>query len=396
MNKVGSPSNPQPTNVYNNARRSNHLSEYTILNATLIAITDGSKLFPEKRRSVKDETAVDLNRQIPKDFISQYRHRKYNNLDLQINHIVHSGIEKFSIYGGVIGPQFGHAITQSLGRLWVASRFPNAEILFAPANDRVMQIPSYFIQLLSYLGINNPIRLVNQDTWIPNLVVPRDICNIDKRPCVTKEFLNWITLRRPYVAIDNDVSLYISRSAMPLHSGQFLQETLIEDILRGAGYTVVHPEKISIAEQALLYAQAKRIIFADGSACHLWSLFAQQGQSVGIILRRPINRYLNRWFKSMNIVRPAFMNFVLANLHESEVPNYYKSVALLDIESLWEGLRDLNFHNSPGGPTSPSAHLTALISAVSTSGNFAPLDCLDERSCALIEKRRFMSLVDPN
>ena len=98
----------------------------------------------------------------------------------------------------------------------------------------------------------------------------------------------------------------------------------------------------------------------------------------------------------MNIVRPAFMNFVLANLHESEVPNYYKSVALLDIESLWEGLRDLNFHNSPGGPTSPSAHLTALISAVSTSGNFAPLDCLDERSCALIGKRRFMSLVDPN
>lgn len=81
-----------------------------------------------------------------------YRHRRSRPIKL---HQVKGSVDTQSgqaIYAGAIGQDFGHQLTQSLGRLWATVEFPEAPLLFAGTSPAYTALPGYFVQSSANLG----------------------------------------------------------------------------------------------------------------------------------------------------------------------------------------------------------------------------------------------------
>jgi hypothetical protein len=72
-----------------------------------------------------------------------------------------------SIYGGIVGPDFGHVVTQSLGRLWAGELAPEAPLLFLPETADMTDLPPYLADLARGLGVKNDLRLIRAFTPKP-------------------------------------------------------------------------------------------------------------------------------------------------------------------------------------------------------------------------------------
>ena len=246
------------------------------------------------------------------------------------------------IYGGVIGPGFGHLLTQSIGRLWLCDLFPEAPILFVSSRRGLTTVPGYFEQVLRELGIGNPVELICQPLRVEELVVGEELCNLHRRPSVMPQFPAWIRARRPVTPVEPGLRLYVSRARLGLANGQFLQESDLEAFLQSQGYRILHPETLSIGEQMRAYGSAEKLVFADGSAVHLWSLIARPEQRAAMILRRPLDGHIARWFQGLPDVKLDYLDTRIADFSRRGGPSN-TSVALLDLQALCATLHRLGF-----------------------------------------------------
>jgi hypothetical protein len=109
-------------------------------------------------RGIGVRTAEDL---IPPHGRTIYRHRGTTPISISDLGSEAAEFRGEAIFGGVIGPQFGHVVSQSIGRLWVAEGLPaDVPIFFLNANPGFDQIPGYFADLLPVLGVTNPLVLI--------------------------------------------------------------------------------------------------------------------------------------------------------------------------------------------------------------------------------------------
>lgn len=288
------------------------------------------------------------------------------------------------VYGGVAGPQFGHLLTQSLGRLWAAP--PDVPIVFLAANPGFTQLPAYFVTLLRLLGVNNPVEVLPNSCRVETLILARDYGNLERRPPITPIFAQWLAQRRPDVALDPDLSLYVSRSRLGQTLGQYLQETALEQALRDQGYVIVYPEQMSLQAQVDLYLRAKRLIFADGSAVHLWSLFAHVDQMAAVICRRAPHTKMVAWFAGLPQADAQFFDSRLAEF-SGKARGANKSVVLLDMDQIWRRLRRRSFHATRRVYFPPRAAVMEWLGAVQGGADiFAnpPFD-IDPTTRALLE-----------
>jgi hypothetical protein len=79
--------------------------------------------------------------------------------------------------------------------------------------------------------------------------------------------------------------VYVSRSRI-IHGGLLLGERYLEELLREAGWTVLHPQELPLADQMQAYHRARQVLFAEGSACHGVELFGAGGLAHCILLPR--------------------------------------------------------------------------------------------------------------
>ncbi|MDZ7906485.1 MAG: glycosyltransferase family 61 protein, partial [Cypionkella sp.] len=271
-----------------------------------------------------------------------FRHRWSSPLELSRiqGPIDHKAGRAF--YGGVAGPVFGHLITQSLGRLWAAP--PDVPILFISVNPAFVELPKYFITLIRKLGLNNPIELITNHCRVDELIVAEDRFNLERPVRISPDYSDWLLQIRKDVPLQEDLFLYVSRAQLGPTSGQYLQEIALEDALRAQGYTVIYPESLPIEQQIDLYLRAKRLIFADGSAVHLWSLFASAQQIAAVICRRAPHVKMNRLLAAFERANPIFFDCRLAEFSGNK-RGANSSVALLDMDQVWRRLRRRGFHS---------------------------------------------------
>jgi Glycosyltransferase 61 len=302
-------------------------------------------------------------------------------------------IEGLSIFGGVVGMHFGHVLTQSLGRLWAQEIAPDAPILFIPETQRVTELPGYLVELARVLGVANPLHLIEQSVVCDNLLVPQDICNLAYRPPATKFFREWLARRRPPTRVELKGRIYVSRSKLSSYHGHYLQERSIEEALTANGYDVFHPQEHSIMRQTEVLSTAKHLIFADGSAAHLWSLVAQKGQEVAVILRRPRDREFARWFRTLDCGPLNYLDFGIADFWRRGEGSG-RSVALLDLQMVWNRLRVLGFHDDSRSIGVARANIEDWLSPVSGRSKYQvpiPFD-LDQFSRELLSLRRHIAM----
>ncbi|MBF9035317.1 DUF563 domain-containing protein [Rhodobacterales bacterium HKCCE2091] len=188
------------------------------------------------------------------------------------------------LFGGLCRPHFGHVITNSLGRIWaVDNAGPIDGIAFIGDKARAGE-NAYVAAFLDTLGVTLPHRVCFAPTVVERLVVAPDLFSEAREGRADPAYSDWIRARLPAPA-ETGGRIYVTRTRLGPEMGRVLCEDVIEENLRAAGYDIVAPETLPLAEQVALYRRADRIVATDGSALHL-AAFATAG-TVTVIQRRP-------------------------------------------------------------------------------------------------------------
>ena len=273
------------------------------------------------------------------------------------------------VFGGWLRGHFGHFIEESLGRLWAIREVegPITGIVFllwggweGQAEKRaVIAADQWFVrEALALLGIPHPIRIVTEPSAFETLIVPQQLhlhhSASDASGWRTqKAFLGSMIARPPRGAEVMPRRIYVSRARLAPDKARFVLENVIEDSLRKSNYVIVHPETLTLGEQAALYAGAKQVIFAEGSSVHFAAPFCGPRTKVVVLARRwPLKIKFARQLSTMGCARVHLIGEKRGSVHmvaghEQAVATVADNVAdvLLDFEKLGDRLAALGFMN---------------------------------------------------
>ena len=205
------------------------------------------------------------------------------------------------VFGGWLRNHFGHFIEESLGRLWAIPRLeePIAGVVFllwggwdpAAAGKADATARRGFVrEAFRLLGIRQPIRVVTAPCAFEKLLVPQQLHLHRTLEDVTgwrtqQAFLRSMIERVPTGAVAPR-RIYVSRANLDVALSRFVLEEVIEVSLRQSNYHIVHPEELTLGEQAALYAGAKQMIFAEGSSVHFAAPFCGRQTRIAVLARR--------------------------------------------------------------------------------------------------------------
>ncbi len=245
------------------------------------------------------------------------------------------------LFAGLAPQQFGHAILNSLGRLWALDHLPpDTALLYLPQIRAIPERYPYVRPLLDMLGINAPLILHDRPTHYPMLYTAQDDFGERHGGKMTERMRDWLASRLPPNGpVTKGRKVYFTRSRLGFSVGRFCNEDLLEQLLVAAGYEIVAPETLSLAEQVAVMQDAEMLVFAEGSALHLYGLVERPEQRVCVIQRRQV---LPSLIEAQLLDGPAKMHFVevVSAIHWPPKPGDNISIAELDFARLRDALVD--------------------------------------------------------
>lgn len=194
------------------------------------------------------------------------------------------------LWGGQVNPHFGHFICETIARLWAFKGSGAESVLFIGHSERHRNFAPYQIDLFRTLGIDVPVTIVTDPTEVEELVVPAQGFGLAELGRANDKFLDMMRHMAGSIEPAGPEKIYISRTQTGTRPRVF-GEVLIERNLEAHGYTVIHPQNMTIAEQLSQYRAATHIVGLDGSAFHLFGFVARPEAKAAIILRRNTRAY---------------------------------------------------------------------------------------------------------
>ncbi|NEP78863.1 MAG: DUF563 domain-containing protein [Okeania sp. SIO3B3] len=205
------------------------------------------------------------------------------------------------IYGGPFHLHFGHALTESIHRLWAFNSNIHDGIVFAlcltsKIKDNNYIPPQWFIQTLEILEI--PLAKciwVRNDCIFEHLIVPEPGSELALGP------KNWYRSyleklqQRIFDATHHlrkeseELKVFLGRTHIPL-GGYTVGEKYLESLLVNEGYISLKPENYHILEQIAYLMSAKKIIFSEGSAIYSLEFINYLDADIACIPRRRGNQ----------------------------------------------------------------------------------------------------------
>jgi hypothetical protein len=188
-----------------------------------------------------------------------------------------------AIYAGPLYFHFGHFLTESLSRAWYAREHPG--VLFAWAGAHTWQdteLKPWQIEILDILGLSNRAQIIADPTRFDVLHVPDIGYRYDDwfHPDHA-EFLG----RYEGPAQEPGHRLWLSRSRIE-SDVRDLNAAPTERRLAEAGWTIAHPETLSVREQLDHLSRAEVVAGEEGSAFHSLVLLKDVSSKQFRILRR--------------------------------------------------------------------------------------------------------------
>jgi capsular polysaccharide biosynthesis protein len=196
------------------------------------------------------------------------------------------------LYGGLLYAHFGHFLCESTSRLW-ALDLPDTRVegvIFLPKQrvPRMARLLRPTKPWLAMTGCHLPVTAPMEPTRVERLIIPEQGFGTGDMVAGRPEYRAFA--RRNFgaqIAAEGSPRLYISRSRLFSKRGRILGEAYLERALAAEGYDIFHPQEHPIEVQVARYKAARQVISTDCSALHLAAFFAQPGDRVAIIARRP-------------------------------------------------------------------------------------------------------------
>ncbi len=178
---------------------------------------------------------------------------------------------------------YGHFIVDVLSRAW-AYDFLTAYLNVADLKVLVCNAPAPFAsELLDLFGIPDD-RFVRLDRpmTVEELFVPTKSFQIQEYTSHAAS-ATWRRIGNAERGEGGPKQVYVSRSR--IGSRRMVNEPEVEALMRSKGFTVVHPQELSIRQQVGLFAGAELIVGASGS--NMFNLGFQRRLRAALILASP-------------------------------------------------------------------------------------------------------------
>lgn len=193
-----------------------------------------------------------------------------------------------SLFAGSVDKQFGFVLLNALGRLWALEGLaPETVIVFAA--KPLARTPGYAVvpAILRGLGLSNPVLVTEGALRFETLHTAEERFGECHGGTALPGFYDWIDRRWPPAAKpDPDRKIYVTRSGLGPKAGRYACEDHLEALLQAEGYQIYRPEAHDLAHQVRSFQAAGKLIFAEGSALHLFALIRQPDQISAVIHRR--------------------------------------------------------------------------------------------------------------
>lgn len=234
-------------------------------------------------------------------------------------------IDEDVIYLGFLWPGYGHALMDSMKQAWFpfseqGKQFAGRKLVYIVAD----RMTGYLREMFSLAGINlDDCLWVKKPTRFRSVLVPDPsryyVLGAEfSTHAYTKEYCDTIERmiaealrRRPVKHIDK---LYFARTTRVERRSR----KLIEGPIREGGFTVVVPDKLSVAEQISMLQGCKVFMATDGSLAHN-AVFLPEGTEL-VLLRKcfEINPY------STQIIEQRKLRATIIDCHLSTIGKGYK------------------------------------------------------------------------
>jgi hypothetical protein len=188
-----------------------------------------------------------------------------------------------AIYAGTLYFHFGHFLLESLARAWYAHQYPDVPFVWAGAHTwQGVELKPWQSEILDILMIKNPTRIIADPARFELLHIPDIGYRYDDRfHPEHAEFLG----RYEGPAQVPGHRLWLSRSKIG-SDVRDLNSAPTERRLATAGWTIAHPETLSIREQLDHLGRAEIVAGEEGSAFHILILLKDVASKKFHILRR--------------------------------------------------------------------------------------------------------------
>lgn len=193
-----------------------------------------------------------------------------------------------SFFAGSVDKQFGFILLNSLGRLPAIDDLPAHTTLVFAAKGAARAVSFNVLPaILRSLGLTNPLLVTETPLAFEELHTGPELFGEALGGKGKPAFYDWIDSRWSRKAkADPNVKLYVTRSGLGPNAGRYACEDHLERLLAQEGYRAFSPEAHSISEQVETFQRAGKLIFAEGSALHLFALIRQPDQISAVIQRR--------------------------------------------------------------------------------------------------------------
>lgn len=191
------------------------------------------------------------------------------------------------LFCGIVSAQFGHVLTRSLGMLWAVPELPkDMKLLFVSMMYKQDDHP-FLSSFLEHLGIENEYKILRDPSHVEHLVTAPDLFSEVSQGEASPEYVEWV--RECAIPKHNKRrkrKLYLTRGELSPRTGRYLNEDVLEKNLEKAGFEIVAPETLSLNDQLKLYAEADKIVAAEGSTLHLVPFAIRPSADLIVIQRR--------------------------------------------------------------------------------------------------------------
>jgi hypothetical protein len=188
-----------------------------------------------------------------------------------------------AIYAGPLYFHFGHFLLESLARAWYAHEHPDVPFVWAGAHTwKACELRPWQSEILDILMIKNPPRIIADPARFELLHIPDIGYRYDDR--FHPEHAAFLGRYQGPAQVRGS-RLWLSRSKIGGIARNF-NSAPTERRLAHAGWTIAHPETLSIRQQLDLLARAEVVAGEEGSAFHALMLLKDVTAKKFHIIRR--------------------------------------------------------------------------------------------------------------
>ncbi len=280
------------------------------------------------------------------------------------------------LFAGMYYAHFGHFLVETTSRLYALADHADVDGIFFYPKMRMTHEFKPFRQykpVFAHLGLGGvKARLPQQPVTIESIAFPPPAFGIGEMAAGRPEYRAFMRERLTRTTpADGAEDIYITRSGLTTRRGRIILEEHLERLMEGEGYRIVHPERLSFAEQVAQYRAARRIVALDGSALHLAAMVVEPGTAVGIINRGPsmnVEDYM-RQFRAFAGIEPTRIEAIVGCWHPAGRRFVKREVqAHLDFAGAARQLADVGFISNPTAWADPAqADLDARLAALAAS-----------------------------